>query len=318
MGARRRWIRATALSLAMGAAVGTLASCGSDGSVTYAGGTFEEVDRGASTVDGAGSTTDGGAEPASADEVRARKLASEGMELLRSADTVRIGIDMVTPKGRQKASLHMDRRSNCTGTFDAGPERRGDLIMIAGGATYVRFTDASLDAIVERGALRGPETAARVRERTALARGKYLKLPARSGSGTGTGGPGAPVGQCDLDEFTEKVGTPEPDEVIKALPVTRRYGKDVTPLVEKDDGEETTVYVAASGEPYILGVEVTRSGGTLRGGVGGSGGEQTMKLRMSDYGEPVAAVAPAPGLTVDISRIGPGGPGSPGGGLFEV
>ncbi|WP_158708839.1 hypothetical protein [Streptomyces sp. NRRL S-920] len=303
MGARRRWIRATALSLAMGAAVGTLVSCGSDGPVTYAGGTFEEVDRGESTVDGAGSTTDGGAEPASADEVRGRKLALEGMELLSSADTVRIGIDMATPKGHQKASLHVDRRSNCTGTFDAGPERRGDLIMIAGGATYVRFTDASLDAIVERGARRGPETAARVRERTALARGKYLKLPAR----TGTGGPGAPVGQCDLDAFTEKVGTPEPDEVIKTLPATRRYGKNVTPLVEKDDGEETTVYVAASGEPYILGVEVTRNGGG-----------QTMELRMSDYGEPVAAVAPAPGLTVDISRIGPGGPGSAGGGLFEV
>ncbi len=113
---------------------------------------------------------------------------------------------------------------------------------------------------------------------------------------------------CDLDKITQKIGSPELDEVITARPTTRRYGTDVTPLAEKKDGEETTVYVAATGDPYILGVEVKKSGGMFAD-------DQTMSMRMSDYDEPVAAVAPAPGLTVDISRIRPG---SPDGSLFEV
>ncbi len=120
--------------------------------MTYAGGTIEEADR-------AGTTADDGAKPASADEVRGRKLALKGMELLRTADTVRIGVAMNTDKGHQKISLHMDRKSNCTGTFDAGPTRRGDVIMIAGGATYIRLTDGALDEIREMAARRGPEIA---------------------------------------------------------------------------------------------------------------------------------------------------------------
>ncbi|MGW0530632.1 hypothetical protein [Streptomyces sp. NPDC003032] len=306
-GTRRRWMRVAALSVAMGTAAGTLVSCGSDGSVTYSGGTLEEMGRADSTADSSGGAgrAGGDAEPASRDEARGRELALKSMELLRTADTVRIGVDRVTPKGHQKVSLHMDRQSNCTGTFDSGPTQRGDLIMIAGGATYVRFNDDALDAIREMGELRGPETAARVRERTALARGKYLKIPVGS---TG-GGPSMPMGSCDLDKITEKIGTPELGGVITARPTARRYGTDVTPLVEKKDGEETNVYVAASGKPYILGVEATKGGGMF------SGGDQTMKMRMSDYDEPVAAVAPAPALTVDISRISPGGAG---GGLFEV
>ncbi|MFF8642210.1 hypothetical protein [Streptomyces sp. NPDC015345] len=294
---RGRWTRAAALCLAMGTAVGTLTSCGSDSEVTYSNGTFEKVDR-------AETTADGDERPASADEARGRKLALKGMELLRSADTVRIGVDMNTKKGRQKLSLHMDRESNCTGTFDSGPTRRGDLIMIAGGATYVRFTDGALDEMREMAARRGPELAERVRERTALARGKYLKIP----TGPATRGRAMPADSCDLDKITEKIGTPEPDEVITALPATHRYGTDVTPLSEKKDGEETTVYVAASGEPYILGVEAKKSGGMFSG-------DQTMSMRMSGYDEPVAAVAPAAGMTVDISQVGAGGSG---GSLFEV
>ncbi|WP_369216581.1 hypothetical protein [Streptomyces flavofungini] len=279
-------------------AAGTLTACGAGGGVTYAGGTFDEAAPG---------TT---ASAASADEKRGRELAVRGMELLRTADTVRMGIDMSTPKGHQKVTLHMDRDSNCTGTFDAGPSQRGELIMVAGDATYVRFSDASLDAIREMGELRSPEAAATVRERTALARGKYLKIPAGA-----AGAPSVPGMKCDLDELTGKLtGGPDADDVIRALPETRRYGTRVTPLVEtaggahKDTNEapaasestETTVYVAASGEPYILGFEGTDEGG------------RSMRMRMSAYDEPVAAKAPAADLTLDIARIRGGG------GLFEV
>ncbi|MFI7322353.1 hypothetical protein [Streptomyces venezuelae] len=273
-------LRRTAVRVvAVGAAVGGLASCGTDREVTYAGGTLEKL--------------------VPEDEKRGRELATEAMTLFRDADSVRIGVEMDTPKGHQKVSLLMDRNSNCTGTFDAGPAQRGDIIMIAGGSTYVRFSEAALAEIRRMAAARGPETAARVRERTALASGKYLKIP------TGPGG-GAkrvmPVNSCDLDKFTAAMpGSPGPDDVIKALPATRRHGTAVIPLVEnEEEGDRTSVYVAAQGKPYLLGAEVEENG-------------RTMEMRMSEYGEPVSAVAPTAAETVDISKVGPAG-----GGLFEV
>ncbi len=288
-----RWVRAAALCLAVGA----LASCGTDRAPAYSGGRFGEVTHQGATHE----------ESVPEDEVRGRQLAVEGMRLLKDADSVRIGVDMATARGRQKVSLHMDRHSNCTGTFDAGPTQRGDLIMIAGDATYVRFTDASLDAIRDSGALKGPETAARVRERTDMARGKYLKIP------TGSGAPGAsmPVNNCDLDRFTGQLqAEPEDGESFKALPETRRYGKRVIPVVESEDRQETTLYVAAEGTPYVLAVRVEEDGGL------GRDGARTMTMRMSAFDEPVDAVAPVASRTIDISRISPDGPG--GGSLFEV
>ncbi|MET8683938.1 hypothetical protein ABZV77_06945 [Streptomyces sp. NPDC004732] len=274
-----RWRRRAAVWVAVGAALGGLASCGTDREVTYSGGTLEEL--------------------VPDDEARGRKLSTEAMTLLRNAKSVRIGVDMATPKGRQKVSLHMDRDSNCTGTFDSGPAQRGDLIMIAGGSTYVRFSDEALAEIRQLAAGRGPEAAARIRERTALARGKYLKIPTGTGSG-----PSMPVNSCDLDKFTHSMpGSPGPDDVIKALPETRRYGTDVIPLVEdKEDagGDRTSVYVAAEGKPYILGVVAVGNG-------------ETMRMRMSAYDRPVSAAAPPASRTIDISEVGPGG-----GGLFEV
>ncbi|MGW6533297.1 hypothetical protein [Streptomyces venezuelae] len=274
-------LRRTALcAVAVGAAVGGLASCGTSREVTYAGGTLEEL--------------------VPEDEKRGREIATESMALLQEAESVRIGVEMNTPKGHQKVSLLMDRDGNCTGTFDAGPAQRGDMIMVGGGSMYVRFSDAALAEIRRMAASRGPETVARVRERTALASGKYLKIPTGPGGGAGRV---MPVNSCDLDKFTRAMpGSPGTDDVIEALPESRWHGEDVIPLVEnKDKGEDrTSVYVAAKGKPYLLGVEAEENG-------------EIMKMRMSEYGEPVSAVAPTAAETIDISKFGPGGAG-----LFEV
>ncbi|QEU92277.1 hypothetical protein [Streptomyces kanamyceticus] len=272
-------MRAAALSLAVGAMAGALTSCGTkDRTVSYSGGTLEKV--------------------TPENERRGKEISVEAMGLFKDVESLRLGVDKTSPQGRQKVSLHMDRDSNCTGTFDAGPAQRGDLIMIEGQATYVRFSDESLQEIRELAVRRGPEIAARARERTALARGKYLKIP----TGGAVGGPSMPVDSCDLDKITGQMpGGPGPDDVIKAQGQTRRYGEDVIPLVEHGNGE-TTVYVAAHGKPYVLGLEAEENG-------------QTMRMRMSDYDEPVEAVAPAAAQTIDISEVS----GSTGGGsLFEV
>lgn len=278
-GTGRRWVRAAALSLAVGAVAGVLTSCGThDRAVSYSGGTLEKV--------------------TPENERRGKEISVEAMGLFKDVGSLRLAVDRTSARGRQKVSLHMDRDSNCTGTFDAGPTQRGDLIMIEGRATYVRFSDRSLQEIRELAIRRGPEIAARARERTALARGKYLKIP----TGGAVGSAAMPVDSCDLDKITRQMpGGPGPDDVIKAQGPTRRYGEDVIPLVEHGNGE-TTVYVAAHGKPYVLGLEAAENG-------------ETMRMRMSDYDEPVEAVAPAAAQTIDISEVS-GGTG--GGSLFEV
>ncbi|GGR70699.1 lipoprotein [Streptomyces aureoverticillatus] len=291
-GARRGWLRGAAALLAAGSLASALTACGSeDKPVRLSGGTFTER--------------------LPADRARGEQLATEGMDLLRSADSLRINVEMsagsaATGSDRhQEVTLHLDRRSNCTGTFDSGPGQRGDLIMIAGGAAYVRFTDESLATIRDMAEARGPAVLARVEERIALVKGKYLKVPAGDGS---SGRPVMPGARCDLDELLGKLddaGDDGFDGQIQARPATYRYGKHVIPLVEpKADGalETNAMYVAAEGKPYITAFAMEEDG-------------KRMTMRMSDYGRPVEAHAPPAAQTVDASELG-GGPA--GADLFEV
>ncbi|MEV6755941.1 hypothetical protein [Streptomyces sp. NPDC051214] len=273
-------MRGIACCLAMGA----LAACGAKGKVYE--GLVERTP----------------AEPsAPADEVRGGRLAHEAMELLKNAESVRIGVEMTSPKGHQEVSVHMDRRSNCTGTFDSGPMQQGELVMIGSGDTYIRFSDASLDAIRDAAVARGPRIAATARERTDLARGKYMKLP----KGGARSGAASPTKMCDLDKAFGQLGGSGSDadmEGARALPERRWHGEKVTPLAATDSGHDMTAYLATGDKPYIVGMTQER-------------GEELMEMRMSDYDKPVAAQAPDPSLVLDIEALGMG-PG--GGSLFEV
>lgn len=242
--------------------------------------------------------------PKPADEVRGERLGGEAMELLKNTESVRIGVDMTSPKGHQEVSLHMDRRSNCTGTFDSGPMQAGELVMVGGGDSYVRFSDASLDAIRDAAVARGPEIAAQARERTALARGKYMKAP----KGNGSSGSVAAAKMCDLDQVLAQLdsgsgsGSGTDMSGARALPDRQWHGQKVTPLAAKDGGHDMTVYLAAGDKPYIVGMTQKR-------------GDEHMEMRMSDYGKPVAAQTPDPSLVIDPEVLGIG---EGGGSLFEV
>ncbi|MFH8795550.1 hypothetical protein [Streptomyces sp. NPDC017941] len=242
-----------------------------------------------------------------ADRARGETLAAEGMDLLKSADSLRIvtEVSQGSPTGGtstvQEVDLHLDRRSNCTGTFDSGTGQRGELIVIAGGATYLRFSEDSLEAMRTTARGRGPQALAAVEERIALVRGKYLKLP----EGVGTGRRALPGAQCDLGAMLRKLDGGEHafDGQVRAEAATYRYGKHVIPLVDPAPGagETNAMYVAAEGRPYISALVM-------------EDGNKRLTMRMSDYGKPVAAHAPAVDRTVDVSEIG----GPAGAGLFEV
>ncbi|WP_030562452.1 hypothetical protein [Streptomyces aureocirculatus] len=244
-----------------------------------------------------------------ADRARGETLAAEGMALLKSADSLRIDTEMSqgSPTGGrptvQEVDLHLDRRSNCTGTFDSGTGQRGELIVIAGGATYVRFSEDSLEAMRTMARARGPQVLATVEARIALVRGKYLKLPEGAG---GTGRRALPGAQCDLDTMLRKLegGEHTFDGQVRAEAATYRYGKHVIPLVDPAPGagETNAMYVAAEGKPYISALVMRE-------------GSKEITMRMSDYGKPVEAHAPPAAQTVDASELG-GGPA--GADLFEV
>jgi hypothetical protein len=240
----------------------------------------------------------------SAAEERGERLSLEAMELLKDADSIRLGVEMTAPEGHKEVSVHMDRRGNCTGTFDSAPREKGDLIMIGGEEVYFHFADESLDAIRDAAAARGPEIAARARERTALARGKYVKVPkdtARPGAGSA-----AVTKMCDLDSMLGQLDAGSGEESGmgvggRVLPERRWHGQRVTPIAATDGGHEMTVYLAAGDKPYIVGMTQKR-------------GDELMEMRMSDYDKPVAAQAPDPSLVVDLEALGVGAGGS----LFEV
>ncbi|MEV8017673.1 hypothetical protein AB0O76_15305 [Streptomyces sp. NPDC086554] len=274
MGRRRRWMRAAACCLMLGA----LTSCGTEGKI-YEG----MVERTPAEP------------PIPADEVRGERLSAEGMRLLKDAESLRIGVEMTGPGKHQKISVHMDRHNKCIGTFDDGPMKRGDIIMVSAEEAYFRFSDEALDAIRAQGVTLGPEAAAKSRERTALARGKYLRIPNEPQGPKGV----SPTQMCDLGTALGDLGVGSADGA-RALPDKQWHGQRVTPLVEKDGDHDMTVYLAAGDKPYIVGMTQTR-------------GTEHMEMEMSDYDKPVVAPAPDPSLVLDLADVGLGG-----GSLFAV
>ncbi|QDQ13331.1 hypothetical protein [Streptomyces spectabilis] len=285
-GARRRWTRAAAVALVAGSLASATAACGGERKpVRLSGGTFEkELPR---------------------DEARGQQLTERALALMRATHSMRINVAQTKGSAaggtarRQEVTLHVDRESNCTGTVQQGIVR-GEMIMVKGRATYVRFQDSSLDALSSLARARGPETSAQMERRVGMLRGKYVKFP----TGDGSSGRGVmPSAQCDLDEVLGNFDDVGGTTTIRAQDPTWRYGRQVIPLVEHQDGTDTTVYVAAEGKPYLVGMELEERGG------------DRMTMRISDYDEPVEAKAPPAAQTIDASELdGIGG----GAGLFEV
>ncbi|TLQ44139.1 hypothetical protein [Streptomyces marianii] len=215
--------------------------------------------------------------------LQGERTAEKAFDLLRESDSMQLSISIRGPRGGAVISVHTDRDGNCTGTYDMGRMRRGDVIRIAGeSASYVRYTDIALAEMRAEGARRGPAAEAQADERTALARGKYLKVPATSA---------AVKNQCDLDKLLSSV--PSSGRGAQQLPAVERDGERVVPLRGPEGEGNLTMYVAAEGEPYIRFME-----GTFRGA--------EMRVEFSRYGDPVHATAPPADKVLEI-ETGSGG-----------
>ncbi|MGW6563945.1 hypothetical protein [Streptomyces sp. NPDC054975] len=211
------------------------------------------------------------------------RTAGKAFDLLREANSMRLSFTVRGPQGTAVISVHADRDGNCMGTFDLGRTQRGDIIRVAGeGVSYVRYTDAALAEIRAEAARRGPQAAMQADERTAQARGKYLKLSSVN-----------PVvkDQCDLDKALSKA--PREGVGVQQQPIVERDGERVIPLRGPEGNEGLTMYVAAEGEPYIRLME-----GSVRGA--------EMRVAFSQFDEPVSASAPSADQVLDIGSGGEG------------
>ncbi|MEV6250807.1 hypothetical protein AB0M38_32245 [Streptomyces sp. NPDC051742] len=219
--------------------------------------------------------------PSTAVPASGERTAQSAFDLLRDTDAMRLTMTIRTPDGRSAISVHADRDGNCTGTFDLGPMQRGEIIRIAGESTsYVRYTDTAFAEMRAAAARRGPGAAAPAEERTARARGKYLRIPAVSA---------ALKDQCDLDKALSTL--PRNGAGVQQGPVVERDGERLIPLRGPEGNEGLTMYVAAEGPPYLRSME-----GALRG--------SEISISFDRYDQPVKAATPPKDAVVDM---GPGG-----------
>lgn len=117
----------------------------------------------------------------------------------------------------------------------------------------------------------------------ALLKGRWLKMPAGSSQDEDF------KSFCDLDTFMDGFTSSSSGTLTKGAP-TVVDGQQTVPISGPDDGGTTTVFVATQGEPYVLKALHT--------------GKDAGSATFSDFNEPVNAVAPPAGQTVDASALG--------------
>lgn len=115
--------------------------------------------------------------------------------------------------------------------------------------------------------------------------GKWLKLPPKSVSRSGVGS------LCDLTEMIDGMAQDDGAGTITKAHPTTLDGRPVVPLIHAKPDETTTVYVAASGKPYVL-KAVTPSG------------DSPTTEQFTDYGRVPRISAPPASQTVDIGSFG--------------
>lgn len=280
VGGRRN--RVVAVVLVAAATASALTACGADDEPVRLSGTFQKE--------------------LPPDQARGKQLVTEGVRLLKSADSLRLNAAITQGSAtagtaqRVEVSLRVDRHANCTGTFDGGQGQRGELLVVDGGPTHIRFTESSLDGLLAQAEAAEPAAAAAIRKRVALVRGKYLKMP-KDGAAFSNG-------MCDLDglhQALDEMGDEDFDGTVRAERPTYRYGRHVIPIVDTRRGDANVMYVAAEGKHRITAYEAEE------------GGERRV-LKLSDYDEPFEVEAPPASEVVDASEFG----GPAGADLFEV
>ncbi|MER6675823.1 hypothetical protein [Streptomyces sp. NPDC000983] len=220
---------------------------------------------------------------AAAEDPTAQELADEAERNLREADSVRLRLtdrSEGTETGTTQPTsmdLALDRSGNCAGTMEMGADGGSVEIVKRGDEVWLKPDTAFWKAQAP-----GDEGEAMAE----LFDGRYIHGSTDDALLKGM------ADTCDLRNFQRDTGSGSSPGItsLKKGEETTRGGADVFPLTGEVDGARTTLYVTAD-SPHLL-VEATQRDE-----------DTNVRLRFSDYDEPVPSRTPSPDDSVDVDRL---------------
>ncbi|MFF2011067.1 hypothetical protein ACFVWY_18615 [Streptomyces sp. NPDC058195] len=212
------------------------------------------------------------------DTLSAQQIAQRSHDALLSTRSLHLTArgDLGDGRPAQALDLTVDRSGNCAGSVRLGDGQGSARIVKHGDEVWVKPDADFWKSQVPDG---GPAFAA-------ILDGRYMKAPASDPRLR------ALTAGCDPAAFqrlADAAAHQDPATLRKA-PRTTLGGAPVVPLISTREGRTWTTYVAATGRPFPLRITVHGGGADAVAG-------------LSDFGRPVPAATPPPGLTYDISAL---------------
>lgn len=260
MSAIRNILAAVLASAAAAAAVPSLAGCGGHPSDSDA-----PLVRPLSTT-----TSDEG--PFA--QLTGRQVMSRAEAAMKGAPSLTVRMDGSEKGTPMHVQVVVTRSGRCAAAIRADED---DVQLIGTGKAFYMKADAAFWRA------NGGADGAKMAEVLA---GKWLKLPPSS-----LRGGGMMDEMCDLRTMIDSfAGDDDTGTMTKGHPTTLD-GRRVLPIIHRKPGGTTTIYVAATGKPYVL--ESTTPGG-----------DSPLTAVFTDYGRVPRISAPPADQTVDVSSFG--------------
>lgn len=212
------------------------------------------------------------------DTLSARQIADRSSDALLGARSMHLSTRSAPADGGAPTTLDLtvDRAGNCTGSVGLGGKqgsvqivKRGDTVWVKPDADFWKSRDPSVGSAL-----------------AAILAGRYMKGSASDPRLSSLSN------ACDLDTFQKVVSynaTTDKGTLTKGKKTTLA-GAPVVPLVRTWHGQKLTMYVAATGKPYPLRIDVT-----------GGSPKADATVGFSAFDKPVPTTTPPPDETVDIN-----------------
>ena len=212
------------------------------------------------------------------DSLSARQIADRSSDALRGAHSMHLSTRTASADGSAPTTLDLivDRAGNCTGSLGLGGKqgsvrivKRGDTVWVKPDAQFWKSRDSRVGSAL-----------------ASILAGRYMKGSASDPRLSNL------ASACDLATF-QKVVSDNAKTDKGTLTKGRRTtlaGTPVVPLVRTWHGQKVTMYVAATGKPYPLRIDVT-----------GGSPKADATVAFSAFDKPVPTTTPPPDETVGIN-----------------
>ncbi|MFF3790825.1 hypothetical protein ACFYXW_12220 [Streptomyces sp. NPDC001981] len=212
------------------------------------------------------------------DTLSAQQIADRSSDALRGARSMHLSTRTASADGSAPTTLDLivDRAGNCTGSVGLGGKqgsvrivKRGDTVWVRPDAQFWKNRDPRVGSAL-----------------ASILAGRYMKGSASDPRLSSLSG------ACDLATFQKVVSENAKSDkgTLTKGEKTTLAGAPVVPLVRTWHGQKVTMYVAATGKPYPLRIDVT-----------GGSPKADATVGFSAFDKPVPTTTPPPDETVGIN-----------------